>query len=246
MRAAERNLRLWDGLAFSNLPHCHDGRNQIASWIDRGELTMTVYRTRFFNVCLLAAFMTSICVVDTTRGDLVIDLPELTIFSDNVNPATGELSVFLTLTGTDLTSPPQVSSFNLDFSRSGTGLNFAAAQAATTTPLFSGGVFLNFGNASNVQTAHDVVTAVTAFNNAGLIKVPFTVTPGNVGTTYALTFGALNQMSDQLALPLSLTLVPGSITVAAIPEIAAWQGLSIVGLVCAAAVYVNRRRKFAT
>ena len=209
---------------------------------------MSTYRTRFVGVCLLAAFVTSLCTMGIARGDLVIDLPELTFFSDNVNPVTGELSVFLALTGSDLSSPPQVSSFNLAFSRSGTGLNFAAAQPATTTPLFSGGAFLSFGNASNVQAAHDIFpSSVTAFNNAGLIKVPFTVTAGNVGTTYTLSWDpVLTQMTDQAALPLNLTLLPGSITIAAIPEVAAWQGLSFVGLVSAAAVYINRRRKLAT
>jgi hypothetical protein len=209
---------------------------------------MRSFCRRLVGVHLLTAFVTSLCTTGTTRGDLVIDLPELSIFSDNVNPVTGELSVFLTLTGSDLSSPPQIASFNLDFSRSGTGLNFAAAQQATTAPLFSGGAFFNFGNASNVQAAHDIFpSSVTAFNNAGLIKVPFTVTAGNVGATYALSWNpVLTQMTDQAANPLNLTLLPGSITIAAIPEVSAWQGLSFVGVVSAIAVCINRRRKLET
>jgi hypothetical protein len=127
-------------------------------------------------------------------------------------------------------------------------LNFGTPQPATTTPLFSGGAFLTAGSASNVQAAHEIFpSSVTAFNNAGLIKVPFTVTAGNVGTTYTLSWNpVLTQMTNQLATPLNLMLLPGSITIAAIPELAAFQGLSFVGLVSAAAVYINRRRKLAT
>ena len=163
----------------------------------------------------------------------------------NTLPTNGVLEVALTLTGADLASPPPATSYNVDFTTDGSGLSFAAAMNATTTPLFtSPAFFASFGTASNPQAAADNGgTSVSTFNNAGLIKIPFTVAPGNLGTTYHLTLNSLTTEIANGASAYPLTLIGGSIFVT-LPEAAAWKQLSLVALIgvtVMGAVKVRRR-----
>jgi hypothetical protein len=204
----------------------------------------------------LVAIVAALVAVGTPSPALsafVIDLPDITIPGDAVTPSNGVLEVKLTLTGAELASPPSVNSFNLDFTTDGSGLAFSAAQAATTSPLFTGGSFLSFGTATNVQAAHDIVpSSVSMFNNAGLIKVPFTIAAGNVGTTYHLNWGSLNEIAFSSGMSVTtypLTLINGSITVtaAAVPEPPVWLQLSIEVLfvgVGMAVIKLRRRMRY--
>jgi hypothetical protein len=207
-------------------------------------------RTKF--ICAVVAIVASLATVGISSQALaafVIDLPDITIPGNLVTPSNGVLEVKLTLTGAELANPPSVNSFNLDFTTDGSGLTFSAAQAATTSPLFTGGAFNSFGTSTNVQAAHDIVpSSVFMFNNAGLIKVPFTVAAGNVGTTYHLNWGPLNQLAYSAGLSVTtypLTLINGSITVtSAVPEPPVWEQLSIeVLLVGVGMVVIKLRRR---
>jgi hypothetical protein len=70
---------------------------------------------------------------------------------------------------------------------------------------------------------------VSTFNNAGLIKIPFTVAPGNLGTTYHLTLNSLTNEIANLGSAYPITLIGGSIFVT-LPEAAAWKQLSVVAV----------------
>jgi hypothetical protein len=209
---------------------------------------MKHYRVRctFVRLLALAIVTASIGFSGVARGAIVIDWPEIVVISDNINPANGIAEIRLTLTGADVGIP--ITSFNLDFTIAGSGITFSTPQAATTTPLIAAGTFSAFGSypSTNVKAAHDTDPPggpVAGFDNAGLVKVPFTVAPGNVGSTFAVTFNsAFTQIANNFTPYGTLSLVGGSISVA-IPEPGAWMGFSLVALVCAAAALVNRRRK---
>src|SRR5689334_10302514 len=185
-----------------------------------------------FVLFTLVAILAAISVPSQGFCALVIDLPDITILGSNSLPTNGVIEVALTLTGADLASPPLATSYNVDFTTDGTGLSFAAAQNATTTPLFSSPAFFgSFGTASNPKGAADNdLTSVPTFNNAGLIKIPFTVAPGNLGTTYHLTLNSLTTEIANLGSAYPLTLIGGSIFVT-LPEAAAWKQLSVVAIV---------------
>jgi hypothetical protein len=185
-------------------------------------------------------------------GALVIDLPDITVFGSNVVPTNGVYEVALNLTGADLTSPPPVSSFNVDFSYNpvadaSSALSFAAAQRATTSPLFgTNGFFGSFGTSTNVEAAGDVTPgSLPSFDGAGLLKVPFTIAPGNFGKTYHLNFGSLNEITytnGSTVTTYPLTLVGGSILVA-VPEAAAWKQSAAVLMVAGVGIAVIKLRR---
>ena len=198
-------------------------------------------------VALVTALVT-IGIPARALAAFVIDLPDITIPGSAVTPSNGVLAVKLTLTGAELANPPKANSFNLDFTTDGSGLTFSAAQAATASPLFTGGSFNSFGTATNVQAAHDIVpSSVFTFDNAGLIKVPFTVAPGNVGTTYHLNYGLLNELAFSSGTSVTtypLTLIGGSITVtSAVPEPPVWEQLSIEVLCVGVGLAVVKMRR---
>jgi hypothetical protein len=199
-------------------------------------------------VVALVAALAAIGIPSQALAGFVIDLPDITIPGSPVTPSNGVLEVKLTLTGADLATPPRANSFNVDFTTDGSGLTFSAAQAATTSPLFTGGSFTSFGTSTNVEAAHDIVpSSVFMFNNAGLIKVPFTVAAGHVGTTYHLDWGSLNELAYSAGMSVTtypLTLINGSITVtAAVPEPPVWKQLSIEVLFVGVGMAVLKLRR---
>jgi hypothetical protein len=211
------------------------GKLEIGNMSHRDRTRAKIFSVSFTLVAVLAA----IGVPSQCFGSLVIDLPDITVLGSNSLPTNGVLEVSLTLTGADLASPPAATSYNVDFTTDGTGLSFAAAQNATTTPLFpSPAFFASFGTSSD-----NGATSVSTFNNAGLIKIPFTVAPGNLGTTYHLTLNSLTNEVANLGSPYPLTLVGGSIFVT-LPEAAAWKQLSLlvlIGVIGMGAIKLRRR-----
>ena len=211
-------------------------------------------RAKFIGALVaLVAALVAVGIPSQALAAFVIDLPDITIPGSLITPSNGVLEVKLTLTGADLANPPSANSFNLDFTTDGSGLTFSAAEAATTTPLFTLGSFNSFGTATNVQAAHDIVpNSVVTFDNAGLIKVPFTIAAGNVGTTYHLNWGPLNEIAYSVGMSVTtypLTLINGSITVtaAAVPEPPVWLQLSIEVLfvgVGMAVIKLRRRMRY--
>lgn len=176
---------------------------------------------------------------------LVVDLPEVTVYADGINPVAGSFEVFLTLTGNDLTTPPNLSSFNLEFSVASSDVAFDDAIAPTSTPLFTDGMLINFStNDQTIEAAHDIFSespsSVAAFHGAALIKVPFTIAAGKFGT-FALNVGGLNEFTDSSANSLPVSLFGGSITVAAIPEAGAWKFFGLISLLIAMIVGVRRK-----
>jgi hypothetical protein len=208
----------------------------VSDYLGKWEIDNMSHRDRTYTRILSVAFtlvaiLAAIGVPSQGFCALVIDLPDITILGSNVLPTSGVLEVALTLTGPDLASPPSATSYNVDFTTDGSGLSFAAAQNATTMPLFASPIFSNFGTASNPKAAADTDgTSVATFNNAGLIKIPFTVAPGNLGTTYHLTLNSLTNEIANLGTAYPITLIGGSIFVT-LPEAAAWKQLSLVALI---------------
>lgn len=201
--------------------------------------------SRWRTMAALAVALLALVTAPTTHADIVIDLPEVNVLSDGVNPTVGELEVFVTLTGAELATPPDLSSFNIDFSADSPHVTFGAASPAVTSPLFSAGTFTNFGTAARVLAAHDVFEAMPSFetagDNRGLLKVPFSVAAGQSGT-FALTFGALSQVSYANATAAPITLIGGSIIVA-VPEVGAWGLLAAVTTVVIGGRFARRRQR---
>lgn len=188
----------------------------------------------------LLSYVLSLCVVvgalsSTAQADLVIDLPEITLQSNGVDPVAGEFDVTLTLTGADIISPPLLSSFNLDLSVTGSSVTFADPSPGAADPLFIGGDFSFVPDPIRVRAAHDIFdespSSVEASSGAGLIKVMFQIDAGAEGT-WDLTLGNLNELTNSDANPLTVTLLSGSITVVAVPEARAWLclGSCLVGV----------------
>jgi len=226
-------------------------------YFDRPEVGfMTQDRFSSRRVCILSSlviFLVTSGIQSQAVGALVIDLPDIAVLGSNVTATNGVYEVALNLTGADLASPPPVSSFNIDFlynpiADGSSGLSFAAAQRATTSPLFgTNGFFGSFGTSTNVQAAGDVTpSSLPSFNGAGLLKVPFTIAAGNLGTTYHLNFGPLNEITytnGSTVTSYPLTLIGGSILVT-VPEAAAWKQFTAVVMLAGiglAVVKVRRR-----
>lgn len=196
---------------------------------------------------LLLCTVLAVALAPAAIGAIVIDLPDITVFGDNVVPTSGTLEVALSLTGADLATPPPASSFNLDFSTDGSGLSFAAAQPATTSPLFTGGFFGDYGTSTNVRALHEIIpSSVPMFNGAGLLKIPFTIAAGNIGTTYHLNFGPLNEFtytSGTTVTTYPLTLIGGSISVTSVPEVVGWKQLVVATSLCGLGFVVVKLRR---
>jgi hypothetical protein len=188
--------------------------------------------------------------VSDSVGGIIIDLPDITVYTDNVNPTNGVLEIQLTLTAPELSTNPPMSTFNLDLFATGVGLTLSTPQAATTAPLFTGGVFAgNAITALHVQAFHSIVAnippanSVPSFTGAGLLRVPFTIAPGNAGTTYLLSLNVgLTEMADANGTPYALTLQGGSIF-ATIPEASGWKLFAVVALASGGVVKVWRKRR---
>ncbi len=179
--------------------------------------------------CLCSCIWSHVCL-----ADLVVNLPEVTVFADGVNPVSGSFEVFLTLTGDDLTSPPDLSSFNIEFSVASSNITFDEAVAPMSTPLFTDGSLMNFSmDDQTIEAGHDIFSetpsSVAAFDGAALIKVPFTVAAGTFGT-FALNTGSLNEFTNAGANSLAASFVGGSISVSAIPETGAWKLFGLISV----------------
>jgi hypothetical protein len=182
------------------------------------------------------------------QADLVVNIPDVTVFSDGVNPIAGEFEVFLTLTGQELAMPPAILSFNLTLGANGSGLTFATPVPATTTPLFtpSNSNFTAHAMSNQPHAADDANASAVAFNQAGLATFPFTIAAGTpIGTTYTLSLVGVTEFGDAMGnafanVDFSDT---GLISVAAIPEPAAWMGLALVSSLTAAVVFIYRRAR---
>jgi hypothetical protein len=190
----------------------------------------------------IALFAIGIRVSDRAHASIVIDLPELTFASDDVNPISEMFEVVLSVSG----MPVNVSTYNLDFSTTGTGLEFTAVQNAMTMPLFPDTNFdASSSSSTNVLAFNfsDDPMGVPAFDQAGLIKVSFTIAPGTVGAFNLVWNPFFTQLSDGEGNAIDVELRGGSITVGAagVPEPAAWQIWLLLALVCSAAARLRTR-----
>lgn len=182
------------------------------------------------------------CASAPAAADLVVDLPEVTVESNGVTPTPGILEVRLGVTG----DAPLIGAYSLRISSADPAVTFGTPTPVMTTPLFSEGEgnFSNMSNASTVLFLRDLASAtpeyVLAFNAAGLIRVPFTVSAGSLGTFSINLLETNTELVNSAGDPLAFTPGNGSITViAAVPEAGAWKlltGAAAVALVVAALV----------
>jgi hypothetical protein len=215
---------------------------------------------RYFGWVLGLISVTLAFAVAPAHGALVVRIPDVTVFSDNVNTATGVVIVDL---GVSPSPGELVSSYNIDFTGTGGtgGLSFSAPlppdgtppESAIPGPLFTAGMspnFTTFGSypSTHVQAANDILSppppdTVAAVDGNTLLRVPFSVAPGHVGEVYTLTLSSMfTQVADFNGVVYPISLDHGTITVAAIPEAAAWRALLIVALISAIVVATQRRR----
>jgi hypothetical protein len=185
----------------------------------------------------------------TAHAALVVNVPEVTVFTDNVNPIVGEFEVFLTLTELEATTPPMILSFNVSIvATDDTGLTFSLPQPAMTTPLFasSNGTFFSDVTSNQPHAAQDADTSVAAFQNAGLAKFPFTIAAGTpAGTQYTLELVGVNEFGDAMGnayTNVDFTDV-GVITVASIPEVNSFAATLMIALLLGIAAWVHQRSK---
>jgi hypothetical protein len=173
-------------------------------------------------IASLALLITS---VQTASAELIFKIPETVVISNGVSPTTGTLHGILQLTDTHLATPPNdVMSVNIAFQTSG-GPNgtiaFQTPQEPSSQGLISGGnLFTLASDLPNdiIRFADDAVNAVTAFNNARLVSVPFTVNAGITSATIPLSFIAGNELGNSAAQAFPITLMGGNIIVRPIPE----------------------------
>jgi hypothetical protein len=159
-----------------------------------------------FLVCLQVASFAATC-----NATIRFELPEVSVIVSGSQSAVGYIDVVVRADASDL--PKSVSSFNLNFQTSSSSLSLSPAQEAPN-PLFAGPV-LNFSaSPQTILAGKDVFPAsASLFDGAGLIRVPFQV-PFNVSGVFPLQFGALNELTNSNALPLSIqTTDTGSVTV---------------------------------
>jgi hypothetical protein len=195
--------------------------------------------------CLLVLLITS---VQTASAELIFKIPETVVISNGVSPTTGTLHGLLQLTGSHLATPPNnVMSVNIAFQTGPAGSTAPNATIAFQTPqepssqgLISGGnLFTGATDLPNdiIRFADDAVSAVTAFNNARLVSVPFTVNAGITNATIPVNFIAGNELGDSNAIAFPITLMGGNIIVRPIPE-----PHSIVLVLLASTLVALRRR----
>jgi hypothetical protein len=207
-------------------------------------MTSRSYLIRIALTVVLAA------VCQPAHADVVVDLPEITVAGDGMNPTQGVLEVRLSLTASETL---MLSAYSLKFtSDNPANVVFGAPTTSLTNPLFvsAGSAFTNSSTSQTVQVLHDLASALDpslpAFNGAGLIRVPFTVTAGVFGQ-FALSFAAQsNEIVDAGGNSVAFTQLGGSINViSAVPEASGWQLLSLVASVAAIGVLIKRRGRVA-
>jgi hypothetical protein len=153
-----------------------------------------------FSVALFAL------AVQTSPAAITVQ-PETATFMTN----SGTIDVFVSLTNPELTTPPLLSSYNV-------AVDPVATTTGTITPAdvvlsFNAAAFGNSVNKADVFPTFDVIDtsvatapktsgasatspAVSLFNDAGLMSVNFTVTPGKVGTFNIDLDSALTKLFD--------------------------------------------------
>jgi hypothetical protein len=205
--------------------------------------------------CALGLLITS---VQTASAELIFKIQDTTVISNGVSPTTGTLHGVLQLTGTHLTTPPNnIMSVNMSFQTGAftatapdSRIVFSAPQEPSSGGLISGGnVFTAASDLPNdiIRFADDAVNAVTAFNNARLVSVPFSVNAGITSATIPVNFlGNIatgsnnltgNELGDSNAQAFTITLMGGTITVRPVPE-----PHSIVLVLLASSLVALRRR----
>jgi hypothetical protein len=90
-----------------------------------------------------------------------------------------------------------------------------------------------------IRFADDAVSAVTAFNNARLVSVPFTINAGITSATIPVNFIAGNELGNSVAQAFPITLMGGNITVRPIPE----PHSIVLALLASSLVALLRRRQ---
>ena len=197
-------------------------------------------------IACLALLITS---VQTASAELIFKLQDTVVISNGVSPTTGTLHGVLQLTGTHLATPPNnLMSVNYAFQTGAAGSNapdsrilFQTPQEPSSGGLISGGnLFTGATDLPNdiIRFADDAVNAVTAFNNARLVSVPFTINAGINTATIPVNHIAGNELGDSNAVALPITLMGGTITVRPVPE-----PHSIVLVLMASTLVALRRRR---
>jgi hypothetical protein len=179
-------------------------------------------------------------------ADLFVDITEVTVESNGANPTSGILDVRLGVTG----DAPLISAYSLRISSTDPAVTFGTPTPVMTNSLFGAGDgnYTDMSSASTVLILRDLASASTpyvlAFDAAGLIRVPFSVSAGALGT-FSLNLLELNsEFVSSAGDPIAFTPGNGSITViAAVPEAAAWKLLAGAGaLAIAMSIVVQRLR----
>jgi hypothetical protein len=197
-----------------------------------------------------AAVLLVVVLSVSAHADLVVNVPDVTIFSDGVNPISGGFEVFLTLTEGEAATPPMILTYNFSIAATDdTGLTFADPQPAMTMPLFEPPNMPDFDMDSNVisnepHAAGVSITSVVAMPNAGLAKFPFTIAAGTpVSTQYTLELVGVREFGDDmmLAYPNVDFSDTGMITVAAVPEAGALLAMGAAALMSLVAASISKR-----
>jgi hypothetical protein len=197
--------------------------------------------------CMLVLLITS---VQTASAELIFKIQDTIVVSNGVSPTTGTLHGLLQLTGTHLATPPNnIMSVNIAFQTGPAGstapngtIAFQTPQEPSSQGLISGGnLFTGATDLPNdiIRFADDAVNAVTAFNNARLVSVPFTVNAGITSATIPVNMIAGNELGDSAANPFPITLMGGVITVRPIPE----PHSILLALLASSLVALRRRRR---
>jgi hypothetical protein len=179
----------------------------------------------------------------TASAELIFKIQDVTVNSNGVNPTTGTLHAVLQLTGADLASPPNnLMSVNVAFQPTNPGEPFAFStpQEPSSGGLISGGNVFTGATVlpHTIRFADDAQSPVTAFNNARLVSVPFTVNAGIVNRTIPISFIPGNELGTSAAQALPITLMGGNITVMRIiPE----PHTMVLALLASALVAFRRR-----
>jgi hypothetical protein len=219
--------------------------------------TFSVIRnTRFVRCCATIACLLVLLVtsVQTASAELIFKFDNPVVISNGVTPTTGTLNGLLQLTGSHLAAPPNnVMSVNFAFQTGPAGSTAPDARILFQTPqeppgpqgtnalIVGGNLFTGATDLPNdiIRFADDAVNAVTAFNNAKMVSIPFTINAGITSATIPVNFIAGNELGDSGANPFPITLMGGSITVRPIPE----PNSILLALLASSLVALRRRQR---
>jgi hypothetical protein len=142
------------------------------------------------------------CAVPFCAGAIRFELPDVTATSNGSTPTSGFFDVLVRANPGDL--PQSVTSYNLDFQVTSASVTLGPPGIAPNS-LFNSSIFSNPPNPQTIRAAQDS-SAVSLFDGAALVRVPFQV-PAGVTGAFTLAFGDFNQLADANAasLPLQTT-----------------------------------------